>query len=291
MILLTGGTGSFGRAYIRHLGPNVAVTVYSRDEEKQRRLALEFGWVRCMVGDVRDRDRLTWAAHGATLIIHAAALKQVPACENNPTEALRTNVLGAENAVAAAGAAGARLVALSTDKAVEPVNAYGATKMLAERVVLNGGGSVVRYGNVIGSRGSVVPVFLAQIGAGQPLTITDPDMTRFLLTLPQAIALVEKAVSVRPGRIIVAKPPAASIATIATALAGPTYPRVIVGSRPGEKRHERLVSASERAVERDDHFIVEPGAPAGIDYSSDFAPSLDAEALGALLAQRPHDDL
>ena len=150
---------------------------------------------------------------------------------------------------------------------------------------------MVRYGNVIGSRGSVVPVFLAQIGAGQALTITDPDMTRFLLALPQAIALVEKAATLRPGRIIVAKPPAASIADIATALAGPTYPRVIVGSRPGEKRHERLVGAAEHATEREDYFIVEPGAPSGLDYSSDFAPRLTPDELAALLAQRPHDDL
>lgn len=278
MILLTGGTGSFGHAYLRHLGSG-PVIVYSRDEEKQRLLSIEFPWVRCVVGDVRDRERLAWAARNATLVIHAAALKQVPACEDNPGEAVRTNIIGAENVASL----GIRLVAISTDKAVEPVNAYGATKMLAERIVLNAGGTIVRYGNVIGSRGSIVPVFRAQIAAGQPLTITDPDMTRFLLTLPQAISLVDRAIRMNGGRIIVAKPPAASVSAIAEAMA-PGYPTVIIGTRPGEKKHERLVSPAEHAVERDDHFIIEPGAPSGIDYSSNLALQLEADELSALMA-------
>lgn len=278
MILLTGGTGSFGRAYLSHLGPS-SVTVYSRDEEKQRLLAIEFPWVRCVIGDVRDRERLQWAARGADLILHAAALKQVPACEDNPGEAVRTNVFGAENVASL----GIKLVALSTDKAVEPVNAYGASKMLAERIILNAGGSVVRYGNVLGSRGSMVPVFRAQIAAGQPLTITDPDMTRFLLTLPQAISLVDRAAQMSGGRIVVAKPPAASVKDIAVALAGGQYPLTIIGARPGEKKHERLVSAAEHAVERDDHFIIEPGSPSGIDYNSAQAPQLEPDAVAGLL--------
>src|SRR3954464_15385598 len=200
-ILLTGGTGSFGNAFIRRVTsefPDAVIRVYSRDELKQSELRARFGddQLRFLIGDVRDRGRMTRAAQGADIVVHAAAMKQVPACEYNPFEAVRTNVMGAQHVVDAAIDAGVeKVVNLSTDKAVNPVNLYGATKLCAEKIVVQGNAyaadsiarfSSVRYGNVVGSRGSVVPLFLRQAEAGE-LTITDERMTRFWITLPQAV--------------------------------------------------------------------------------------------------------
>src|SRR5438309_6349599 len=196
-ILLTGGTGSFGTAFtelVRARWPDAVVRIYSRDELKQSELRARFGddGIRYFVGDVRDRGRMTRAAQGADVVVHAAAMKQVPACEYNPFEAVRTNVLGAQHVVdAAIDASVTSVVALSTDKAVNPVNLYGATKLCAEKIVVQGNAyaaqsrtrlACVRYGNVVGSRGSVVPVFRKQIAEDGRLTITDERMTRFWIT-------------------------------------------------------------------------------------------------------------
>src|SRR5205814_1063095 len=203
-ILLTGGTGSFGNAFVRRVTeqwPSATIRVYSRDELKQSEMVARYpeANLRYLIGDIRDRGRMTRAAQGADIIVHAAAMKQVPACEYNPFEAVRTNVLGAQHVVDAAIDAGVdKVVALSTDKAVNPVNLYGATKLCAEKIVVQGNAyaaqsatrlSCVRYGNVVGSRGSVVPVFVEQARNGR-ITITDERMTRFWITLDQAVDLV-----------------------------------------------------------------------------------------------------
>ena len=258
MILVTGGTGSFGKAFIR--SRNEQIRVFSRDEEKQRRMAIDFPDVEYVIGDVRDVQALRRAMRGIDVVIHAAALKQVGTGERFPTEVIATNVTGTQNVLDAAD--GRPVVVLSTDKAVEPVNAYGASKMLAEHLALAAGATVVRYGNVLGSRGSIVPVFRDQIRAGEPLTITDPDMTRFVLTLRDACQLVLDSIG-RPGVHII-RSPAATVAQFAEAVA-PGHPTRIVGIRPGEKLHEKL-------------------AP---DWTSDAAPRLTTAELAALIAQVP----
>src|SRR5437764_14561480 len=207
-ILLTGGTGSFGRAFLEHVTehhPDTVVRVYSRDELKQSEIRTAFGdrQVRYLIGDVRDRARMSRAAQGCDIVVHAAAMKQVPACEYNPFEAVRTNVLGAQHVVdAAIDAKVSRVVALSTDKAVNPVNLYGATKLCAEKIVVQANAyaaqsrtrlACVRYGNVVGSRGSVVPLFRDQVEQRR-ITITDERITRFWITLDQAVDLVLYAV-------------------------------------------------------------------------------------------------
>lgn len=260
MILVTGGTGSFGRAFIRWMsGP---IRVFSRDEEKQRAMAAAGYEAEYVIGDVRDRDALRRAMRGVDVVIHAAALKQVPTGERFPAEVVATNVIGTQNVIDAAD--GRWLVLLSTDKAVEPVNAYGASKMLAEHLVLAAGGAVVRYGNVLGSRGSIVPVFRAQVRAGDPITVTDPDMTRFVMTLPEACGLVHEAMG-KPG-VHIRRSPAATVAQFAEAVA-PGHPTRIIGIRPGEKRHEKLAA----------------------DYTSDAAPRLATSDLAALVAAVPDD--
>lgn len=256
MILVTGGTGSFGHALAAALAP---LRILSRDEEKQRAMALRFPRHEYIVGDVRDVAALRRAARGCDAIIHAAALKQVATGERFPSEVIATNVHGTANVVEVAD--GRLVVLLSTDKAVEPVNAYGASKMLAEHLVKAAGGSVVRYGNVLGSRGSIVPVFRAQVAAGEPLTITDPDMTRFVITLPDAVDLVRAALDGPVGEYV-RRSPAATVAQFAEAVA-PGHPTMVIGIRPGEKRHEKLTT----------------------DYTSDIAPRLTTAELAALVAQ------
>src|SRR5438552_10721868 len=221
-ILLTGGTGSFGNAFVRRVvqdAPDAVIRIYSRDELKQSEMLARFGdeHLRFLIGDVRDRSRMTRAAHGVDLVVHAAAMKQVPACEYNPFEAVRTNVLGAQHVVDAAIDAGVpKVVALSTDKAVNPVNLYGATKLCAEKIFVQGNAyaaqsttrlACVRYGNVVGSRGSVVPLFEMQREDGR-LTITDERMTRFWITLDAALDLVLYALEhMAGGEIFIPKIP------------------------------------------------------------------------------------
>lgn len=276
-ILLTGGTGSFGNAFVRRVTerwPNAVIRVYSRDELKQSEMQARYGdgQLRWLIGDVRDRGRMTRAAQGVDLIIHAAAMKQVPACEYNPFEAVRTNVLGAQHVVDAAIDAGVRsVVNLSTDKAVNPVNLYGATKLSAEKIVVQGNAyaahsatrlSCVRYGNVVGSRGSVVPLFQKQAKEGR-LTITDERMTRFWITLDQAVDLVLYAVEhMAGGEIFIPKIPSMRVTDLAEAMA-PGVPREVIGIRPGEKLHELLLTSDEsrHAVDADDVYVILPEHP------------------------------
>jgi len=276
-VLVTGGTGSFGNEIISQLIPfNPAeIVVFSRDEKKQYDMQQRFyenEGVRYVVGDVRDYPRLREVTRGCDILYHAAALKQVPHCEWGPYEAVQTNIAGAENVRRAAMANEVGLVlAISTDKAVKPVNVMGMTKALQEKIILNpvhnGCGTrfvCVRYGNVLGSRGSVVPLFCEMILQGKPIPITHGMMTRFQLTLEEAVELVFWAtVKGQSGDLWVRKMPAARVVDLGRALAhgltGRTdYPFADVGIRPGEKMHEVLVSEEEmwRAAEFDDHFKI-----------------------------------
>ena len=288
-LLITGGTGTFGNAVLRrylHAGIG-EIRVFSRDEKKQddMRNALGVAPVKFYLGDVRNSSSLVAPMQGADFVFHAAALKQVPSCEFFPMEAVRTNILGTENVLNAALAAGVqKLIVLSTDKAVYPVNAMGISKALMEklmiakarqhcdsRTVLCG----TRYGNVMGSRGSVIPLFLSQIFAGQPLTVTDPKMTRFMMSIEDAIDLVMYAFERgTPGDIFVRKAPAATIETLALALkkifASKSEIRVI-GTRHGEKRHETLLNRSEmtRTEDLGEYFRV-PADMRDLEYSKFF---------------------
>jgi UDP-N-acetylglucosamine 4,6-dehydratase len=257
------------------LWPGAVVRVYSRDELKQSEMATRHlgANIRYFIGDVRDRSRLTRAVQGADIIVHAAAMKQVTACEYNPFEAVRTNVLGAQHVIDAAIDGGVRrVVALSTDKAVNPVNLYGATKLCAEKMIVQGNAyaaqshtrlACVRYGNVVGSRGSVVPVFKEQAARDGRLLITDTRMTRFWITLDQAVDLVLFALDeMRGGEVFVPKIPSMRVVDLAEAIA-PGIPKEVVGIRPGEKLHEVLITADEsrHTVDLGDVYAVLPEQP------------------------------
>jgi len=277
VILVTGGTGSFGRKFtemvLRDHHPKKLI-VFSRDELKQHEMLQEFNdpCVRYFIGNIRDKDRLRRALQGVDLVIHAAALKQVPACEYNPLEAVRTNVLGAANLIDAAIDTGVKKVlALSTDKAVNPSNLYGATKQCAEKMIVQSNAysglhgprfSCCRYGNVVGSRGSVVPLFLQQREEGT-ITITDPRMTRFWITLEQGVEFVNRCVELmHGGEVFVPKIPSMNIMEFAGAIAPDCDVRYI-GIRPGEKLHEVLISEDEarHTLESDDMYVVQPAHP------------------------------
>jgi UDP-N-acetylglucosamine 4,6-dehydratase len=302
VVLVTGGTGSFGQAFLkevlRHHNPK-AIRVYSRDELKQYELAgaMDDSRLRCVIGDVRDRDRLVQATRGVDVIVHAAAMKQVPICEYNPFEAVQTNIIGAENVVAAAIENEVpKTIALSTDKAVNPVNLYGATKLAAEKIVTQGnvyaGDRVVRfasvrYGNVVGSRGSVVPMFKRQAEEGL-VTITDEAMTRFWITLEQAVQLVIDGLDwMIGGEVFVPRIPSMRIVDLADALA-PGVPRRIIGIRPGEKIHEVLITSDEsrHAVGFEDHFAIYPSFPF---WQDDGYPEGDELAPGYRYASDTND--
>ena len=275
-ILITGGTGSFGKQYVRTLlrrfSPN-RIVIYSRDELKQFEMAQEFDapCMRYFIGDVRDRSRLRQAMQGIDYVIHAAALKQVPAAEYNPMECIKTNVHGAENVIhAALEAEVEKVIALSTDKAANPINLYGATKLASDKLFIAAnniaGGlrtrfAVVRYGNVVGSRGSVVPFFEKLITQGaKKLPITHPDMTRFWITLQQGVDFVLKNFErMRGGELFVPKIPSVRIMDLAKAMA-PDLDTEIIGIRPGEKLHEVMCPAddSHLTLEFDDHFVIQP---------------------------------
>jgi UDP-N-acetylglucosamine 4,6-dehydratase len=285
-VLITGGTGSFGRKFLevmlRHHRPKKLI-VFSRDEQKQHEMRLagfDHSSLRYFLGDVRDVDRLRRAFHGVDIVIHAAALKQVPACEYNPFEAVQTNVLGARNVIEAAIDAGVhKILALSTDKAVNPVNLYGATKLAAEKLFLHGSVyvgtapthfSCVRYGNVVGSRGSVVPLFRRQRNEGR-VTVTDPRMTRFWITLEQAVRFVIRCVErMHGGEVFVPKIPSTGINDLVGVIA-PDCGIEVIGIRPGEKLHEVLLSEDEArdAVELDDMFVIQ--RPDGPDHTRHWA--------------------
>lgn len=288
-ILITGGTGSFGTAFVRRMVTTYEpkrLVIFSRDEQKQHALELELKHpaLRFFVGDVRDRDRLELAMRGIDIVIHAAAMKIIPTCERDPYECLRTNVFGAENVARAALRMGVdRVIALSTDKAAAPLNLYGASKLAAEKLFVAANGiaagmtrySVVRYGNVVGSRGSVIPLFKKLASEGKPLPITDYAMTRFWITLPQAVDFVLTSLdAMEGGEIFVPKLPAMHILNLAKAI-GPKCKLAEIGIRPGEKLHETLITADEarNTYELPDRFVIMPApvrdsVPAGFNYSS-----------------------
>ncbi len=276
-ILVTGGTGSFGKRFVRTILARCKprkLIIFSRDELKQHEMRRQYpdspgSFVRYFIGDVRDRDRLMRAFHGVDMVVHAAALKQVPACEYNPFEAVQTNIIGAQNVVDTAIDCGVkRVIALSTDKAVNPVNLYGATKLVAEKLFVQGnsyarmGGtrlSCVRYGNVVGSRGSVIPLFKEQRKTGR-VTVTDLRMTRFWITLEQGVDFVLRcAAQMHGGEVFVPKVPSMRITDLAEAVA-PGCRIELLGIRPGEKVHEVLVAEDEarQTVELDDMYVITP---------------------------------
>ena len=283
-VLITGGTGSFGRKFVEVMLENyqpARLIVYSRDELKQHEMrmsGLDHPILRYFIGDVRDLPRLKRALNGVDIVVHAAALKQVPACEYNPMEAIKTNILGSSNIVDAALDAGVKKVlALSTDKAVNPVNLYGATKLAAEKLMVQSnayaGGmatrfSCVRYGNVVGSRGSVVPLFIKQREAGE-ITLTDERMTRFWISLDQGVEFVIRCIEeMQGGEVFIPKIPSMKMVDLARAIA-PKAEIKIIGIRPGEKLHEVLISADEArsTVELDDMFVVQPAAALWFGHS------------------------
>jgi len=277
-VLITGGTGSFGRAMTKHLlGLGCGrIRILSRDEAKQDAMRSEFSddALQFYIGDVRSRKSVDEAMKGVDYVFHAAALKQVPSCEFFPLEAVKTNVLGSSNVIDAAIDAGVKqAVCLSTDKAVLPINAMGMSKALMEKTVQAATRriddsetvvSCVRYGNVLFSRGSVIPLFIGQIKQGRPITITDPHMTRFLLALGDAVKLVEFAfANARPGDLFVKKAPACTVEDLARALLdlfGATNEVKIIGMRHGEKLYETLATAEElrRADDMEDYFRIAP---------------------------------
>jgi UDP-N-acetylglucosamine 4,6-dehydratase/5-epimerase len=275
-ILVTGGTGSFGRAFIKHalerLDPR-RVIVFSRDELKQWEVRAAFGddpRLRFFLGDVRDRARLMRAMHRVDYVVHAAALKQVDSGEYNPWEFVQTNVIGSQNVIEAAIDSGVKkVVALSTDKASSPINLYGATKLTADKLFINGNHyaaayetrfSVVRYGNVMGSRGSIIPKFRALHEAGQSLPITDLRCTRFLITLPDAVRFVVDSFELMTGgELYVPRIPSMKVTDLAEAIA-PGATMHDVGLRPGEKLHEEMISPEEgrRALILGNRFVLQP---------------------------------
>jgi UDP-N-acetylglucosamine 4,6-dehydratase len=289
-ILITGGTGSFGKRYIRTILARYQpkkLIVFSRDELKQFEMAQEFNadCMRYFIGDVRDRDRLVQAMHGVDFVIHAAALKQVPAAEYNPMECIKTNIYGAENVVQAALANEVeKVIALSTDKAANPINLYGATKLASDKLFVAAnnmaGGhrtrfAVVRYGNVAGSRGSVMPFFEKLIREdADHLPITDERMTRFWITLQQGVDFVLKNLErMHGGEIFVPKIPSVRIVDLARAMA-PSLPLKIIGIRPGEKVHEVMCPTddSHLTLEFHDHFVIRP-AITFTDRGNNFTPN------------------
>jgi len=301
VVLITGGTGSFGKKFLeimlREYHPEKLI-VFSRDELKQHEMRMagfDHPSLRYFIGDVRDVERLRRAMHGVDVVVHAAALKQVPACEYNPMEAIKTNILGSGNVVEAALDAGVmKVMALSTDKAVNPVNLYGATKLAAEKLFIQSnayaGGtatrfSCVRYGNVVGSRGSVIPVFLRQKQDNE-LTITDDRMTRFWISLEQGARFVIRCIEeMEGGEVFVPKIPSMRVIDVARVIA-PEAKLKVIGIRSGEKLHEILIHEDEArtTVELADMFVVQPSAalwfgraweekgrrlPEGFRYASD----------------------
>lgn len=320
VILITGGTGSFGNAVLRRFIHTEVreIRVFSRDEKKQDDMRKRYAHpkLKFYIGDVRDATSVSSAIRGVDFCFHAAALKQVPSCEFHPMEAVRTNVLGTENVLEAAIAAGVkRVICLSTDKAVYPINAMGISKAMMEKVMvatsrnLEGTGTVIcgtRYGNVMASRGSVIPLFVEQVLQGRPITVTDPSMTRFMMTLEDAVELVLYAFEHGAnGDIFVQKAPAATIATLVSAitelLGKPDHEVREIGTRHGEKLYEALLSREEMAAadDRGDYYrippdgrdlnytkFVERGEPkisVSDDYNSHNTRRLDVEGTKKLL--------
>jgi len=322
-LLITGGTGSFGNAVLRRflLSNLTEIRIFSRDEKKQDDMRKRYGHpkLKFYIGDVRDSRSVAAAMRGVDFVFHAAALKQVPSCEFHPMQSVKTNVLGTENVLEAAIAAGVkRVVCLSTDKAVYPINAMGISKAMMEKVMvatsrnLEGTGTVIcgtRYGNVMASRGSVIPLFVNQVHEGQPITITDPSMTRFMMTLDDAVDLVLYAFEHgNNGDIFVQKAPAATVRVLAQSIlelmGKPEHPIHEIGTRHGEKLYEALLGREEMACAEDlgDYFRVPPDgrdlnyakfveegerritqSTHGEDYNSHNTTRLDVTGMKALL--------
>lgn len=323
VLLITGGTGSFGNAVLRRFLDSdlKEIRIFSRDEKKQDDMRKRYNSAKLKfyIGDVRDQHSVAQAMRGVDYVFHAAALKQVPSCEFHPMQAVRTNVLGTENVLTAAVDAGVkRVVCLSTDKAVYPINAMGISKAMMEKVMvassrnLEGTGTVIcgtRYGNVMASRGSVIPLFVDQVRNGQPITITDPTMTRFMMTLADAVDLVLYAFEHgNNGDIFVQKAPAATVEVLAQAILDlmgkPDHPVNVMGTRHGEKLYEALLGREELACAEDmgDYFRVPPDGrdlnyakyveqgeqrltqtAHGEDYNSHNTTRLDVEGMKKLL--------
>jgi UDP-N-acetylglucosamine 4,6-dehydratase len=275
-ILITGGTGSFGKAFLEKVlaehNPS-RVAIFSRDELKQYEMKLIYGddpRVRFFIGDIRDRDRLEMAMYGVDYVVHAAALKQVDTAEYNPMEYVKTNILGSENVMLPSINAGVKkVIALSTDKASSPINLYGATKLTADKLFISGNYysyargtkfAVVRYGNAMGSRGSVIPFFQKLAERGEPLPITDKRMTRFWITLPQAVQFVIDAFrDMDGGELFVPRIPSMHVVDLAKAIA-PNAEIIEIGIRPGEKLHEEMISSedSRRTIGQPNRYVVGP---------------------------------
>ena len=327
-ILITGGTGSFGKAFISRVVqsfPDIRrIVVFSRDELKQWKLQqaypeADYPQLRFFLGDVRDQDRLRRALEGIDTVVHAAALKQVPAAEYNPMEFVKTNVLGAENLIQAClDTSVSRVVALSTDKAAAPINLYGATKLCSDKLFIAANNikgsrnlrfSVVRYGNVMGSRGSVIPFFLNKARSGV-LPITDPAMTRFNISLSEGVDMVLWSLKHSlGGELLVPKIPSYRITDVADAI-GPSCEKPIIGIRPGEKIHEVMITSSDSftTIDMGDYYAILPSdggvrqlyqesgssnvpVSPGFDYSSDSNPDfLTVEQLRALIRQHVDPD-
>ncbi len=324
-ILITGGTGSFGKKCTEILLSRYTprkLIIFSRDEFKQYLMAQQFPettypCMRYFLGDVRDKERLQRAFHQVDYVIHAAALKHVPAAEYNPTECIKTNVAGAQNVINVAADRGVkRVVALSTDKACNPVNLYGATKLCSDKLFVAANAfvaqdetrfSVVRYGNVVGSRGSVIPLFMKQRLNGA-LTITDPRMTRFWITLEQGVEFVLRCFKeMEGGEIFVPKLPSVGIMDLARAVA-PDCEHTVIGIRPGEKIHEMMISKDDARLTReyDDHYVIRPdnrylacrfgddcGAPVAEDFEYDSGNNtwwLKGKELEDLLKATPMEE-
>jgi len=321
-LLITGGTGSFGNAVMhRFLQSGLKeIRVFSRDEKKQDDMRKRYNnsKIKFYLGDVRDYSSVLNAIRGVDYIFHAAALKQVPSCEFYPLEAVKTNVLGTENVLEAAITTGVkRVVCLSTDKAVYPINAMGISKALMEKVIVAKSRSsettvicVTRYGNVMASRGSVIPLFVNQIRAGNPITVTDPSMTRFMMSLDDAVDLVLYAFeNGMPGQIFVQKAPSATIEILAKAIVSlvdvPNHPIKLLGTRHGEKQHETLLSREEMTAAEDagSYYIVPPDLrdlnydkyfekgeakiSTAVDYNSENAERLDLSGMKDVLKKLP----
>jgi len=318
VLLITGGTGSFGNALLRRfLTTDIKeIRIFSRDELKQDDMRKFYNndKLKFYIGDVRDKNSIDDAIRGVDYVFHAAALKQVPSCEFYPMQAVKTNVIGTENLLNSAINEGVKkVIALSTDKAVYPINAMGISKAMMERVVVSKGRNIkdtmiacTRYGNVIASRGSVIPLFIDQIKNGNPITITDPSMTRFMMSLDQAVDLVLFAFSNgKSGDIFVQKAPAATVGVLTQALCElmgkPNYPTRVIGTRHGEKRYESLLSREEMslAVDMGDYYRIPPdlrdlnyakyvdtgekSITNADEYNSDNAVQLDVKGMKLLL--------
>ncbi|HET9908083.1 MAG TPA: UDP-N-acetylglucosamine 4,6-dehydratase (inverting) [Anaerolineales bacterium] len=317
VVLITGGTGSFGKKFTKILLEEKQpkkVIIFSRDELKQHEMKVngyDHPSLRYFIGDVRDRERLNRAMHGVDIVVHAAALKQVPACEYNPMEAIKTNIMGTANVLEAALDGGVqKVMTISTDKAVSPVNLYGATKLAAEKLTVQSNAyaagtatrySCVRYGNVVGSRGSVVPLFLNQRASGT-FTITDDRMTRFWLSLEQGVRFVMSCIEqMEGGEVFVPKIPSTKVVDLARAIVADARINII-GIRPGEKLHEDLVSDDEarHTIELEKMYVIQPAEatwfgyswkdkgrqlPEGYHYSSDTNTEwLDIDGIKAFVA-------